>query len=102
MPQATPILPLIQNSCASGLLFQALLDPNCLSGRDENAVLDDPLSADISLEPLYDLFRNEAVIKVFRRPSGFEIFFIDAGVIPKPLFDTQVAAMVCGFGDQVE
>ena len=62
----------------------------------------DPLSADISLEPLYDLFRNEAVIKVFHAArQDLEIFFIDAGVIPKPLFDTQVAAMVCGFGDQV-
>jgi ribonuclease D len=69
---------------------------------DENAVLVDPLSADISLEPLYDLFRNEAVIKVFHAArQDLEIFFIDAGVIPKPLFDTQVAAMVCGFGDQV-
>ena len=69
---------------------------------DENAVLVDPLSADISLEPLYDLFRNEAVVKVFHAArQDLEIFFIDAGVIPKPLFDTQVAAMVCGFGDQV-
>ena len=69
---------------------------------DENAVLVDPLSADISIEPLYDLFRNEAVIKVFHAArQDLEIFFIDAGVIPKPLFDTQVAAMVCGFGDQV-
>ena len=69
---------------------------------DANAVLVDPLSADISLEPIYDLFRNEAVIKVFHAArQDLEIFFIDAGVIPKPLFDTQVAAMVCGFGDQV-
>ena len=72
------------------------------SEGDENAVLVDPLSADISLEPLYDLFRNEAVVKVFHAArQDLEIFFIDAGVIPKPLFDTQVAAMVCGFGDQV-
>ena len=69
---------------------------------DENAVLVDPLSAEISLEPLYDLFRNEAVIKIFHAArQDLEIFFIDACVIPKPLFDTQVAAMVCGFGDQV-
>jgi len=69
---------------------------------DENAILLDPLSADISLEPLYDLFRNESVIKVFHAArQDLEIFFIDAGIIPKPLFDTQVAAMVCGFGDQV-
>ena len=33
--------------------------------------------------------------------QDLEIFCLEAGVIPKPLFDTQVAAMVCGFGDQV-
>jgi ribonuclease D len=42
------------------------------------------------------------VVKVFHAArQDLEIFFIDAGVIPKPLFDTQLAAMVCGFGDQV-
>ena len=70
---------------------------------DENAVLVDPLSADISLEPLYDLFRNEAVVKVFHAArQDLEIFFIDAGVIPKPLFDTQVAAMVCGLAIRLD
>lgn len=69
---------------------------------DENAVLVDPLAEGISLEPLHELFRDESVVKVFHAArQDLEIFWIDAGVFPKPLFDTQVAAMVCGFGEQV-
>ena len=69
---------------------------------DENAALIDPLADGLSLDPLYDLFRNESVVKVFHAArQDLEIFCVDAGVIPKPLFDSQVAAMVCGFGDQV-
>ena len=69
---------------------------------DAGAVLVDPLADGISLDPLYDLFRNENVVKVFHAArQDLEIFYVDAKVIPAPLFDTQVAAMVCGFGDQV-
>ncbi len=69
---------------------------------DSTAVLVDPLADGISLEPMYELFRNEDVVKVFHAArQDLEIFFVDAGVFPKPLFDTQVAAMVCGFGEQV-
>ncbi|TYB81707.1 ribonuclease D [Maritimibacter fusiformis] len=69
---------------------------------DENAVLVDPMADTLSLDPLYDLFRDESVVKVFHAArQDLEIFAVDAGVIPKPLFDTQVAAMVCGHGDQV-
>lgn len=69
---------------------------------DETALLVDPLSKELSLEPLYELFRDENVVKVFHAArQDLEIFFVDAGLIPKPLFDTQVAAMVCGFGEQV-
>ncbi len=73
------------------------------SGDGENdAVLVDPLSDGLSLEPLYTLFRDESVVKVFHAArQDLEIFWVDANVFPKPLFDTQVAAMVCGFGDQV-
>ncbi|MCA1776414.1 MAG: ribonuclease D, partial [Loktanella sp.] len=68
----------------------------------QDAVLVDPLAGDLSLEPLYDLFRDEKVVKVFHAArQDLEIFQVDAGVLPVPLFDTQVAAMVCGFGDQV-
>ncbi len=69
---------------------------------NENAVLIDPLSDELSLDPLYELFQNEAVVKVFHAArQDLEIFFVDKEVIPSPLFDTQVAAMVCGYGEQV-
>ncbi|MEM8978185.1 MAG: ribonuclease D [Pseudomonadota bacterium] len=69
---------------------------------DETAVLVDPLAPDLSLQPLYNLLENEAVVKVFHAArQDLEIFFHEGGVFPKPLFDTQVAAMVCGFGEQV-
>jgi len=70
---------------------------------ENDAVLVDPIEgAEMSLEPLYELFRNEAVVKVFHAArQDLEIFFVEGGVIPTPLFDTQVAAMVCNFGEQV-
>ena len=68
----------------------------------DDAVLVDPLVGDVSLEPLYELFRDTSVVKVFHAArQDLEIFFVEAGVFPEPLFDTQVAAMVCGFGEQV-
>lgn len=68
----------------------------------EDAVLLDPLVDGLSLDPLYELFRNTDVVKVFHAArQDLEIFFVEGGVIPEPLFDTQVAAMVCGFGEQV-
>ncbi|MBV0911737.1 ribonuclease D [Anianabacter salinae] len=72
-------------------------------GDDEDsAVLVDPLVEGLSLAPLYDLFRDESVTKVFHAArQDLEIFYIEGGIIPAPLFDTQVAAMVCGFGEQV-
>lgn len=67
-----------------------------------DAVLVDPLVGEMSLEPLYELFRDTSVVKVFHAArQDLEIFFVDAQVFPEPLFDTQVAAMVCGFGEQV-
>ncbi len=79
-------------------LVQLALPP--ADGGD--AVLVDPLSEGLSLEPLYELFRDTSVVKVFHAArQDLEIFFIEGGVIPEPLFDTQVAAMVCGFGEQV-
>lgn len=67
----------------------------------DNAVLVDPLVDGMSLEPMYELFRDTNVVKVFHAArQDLEIFFVEAGVFPDPLFDTQVAAMVCGFGEQ--
>lgn len=68
----------------------------------ESAVLVDALSPDLDLAPLYELFRNKDVVKVFHAArQDLEIFYVEGGVFPEPFFDTQVAAMVCGFGDQV-
>jgi ribonuclease D len=74
-----------------------------LPGKDGEAVLVDPIEgADMSLEPIYDLFRHEATVKVFHAArQDLEIFFVEGNCFPVPLFDTQVAAMVCGFGEQV-
>lgn len=69
---------------------------------DEDAVLVDPLAKGLSLDPLYALFRDKGVVKVFHAArQDLEIFYVEGGVIPEPLFDTQVAAMVAGFGEQV-
>lgn len=68
----------------------------------ERAYIIDPLAEGLSLDPLLELMRKTEVVKVFHAArQDLEIFFIDGGVIPEPLFDTQIAAMVCGFGEQV-
>lgn len=74
-----------------------------LPGKTGDAVLVDPIvGEDMSLEPLYDLFRHQATVKVFHAArQDLEIFFVEGNCFPNPLFDTQVAAMVCGFGEQV-
>jgi len=74
-----------------------------LPGKNGDAVLVDPIEgSQMSMEPLYDLFRHKATVKVFHAArQDLEIFFVEGNVFPDPLFDTQVAAMVCGFGEQV-
>lgn len=68
----------------------------------DSAVLVDPLATGMSLEPLYKLFADTSVVKVFHAArQDLEIFYFDGKCFPMPLFDTQVAAMVCGFGEQV-
>jgi len=70
--------------------------------NDGDAVLLDPLAEGLSLKPLYALMAHEGTVKVFHAArQDLEIFYTEGGVIPHPLFDTQVAAMVCGFGEQV-
>ena len=60
----------------------------------------DPLVKNIDLQPVYELFLNEKILKVFHSPrQDFEIIFNILNKIPKPIFDTQSAAMACGFGD---
>ncbi len=74
-----------------------------LPGKTGDAVLIDPIEGDgMSMEPLYDLFRHQDTVKVFHAArQDLEIFFVEGNVFPVPLFDTQIAAMVCGFGEQV-
>ncbi|SEH62037.1 ribonuclease D [Rhizobium tibeticum] len=65
-------------------------------------VLVDPLAKGLDLTPFFELMANPAVLKVFHAArQDIEIIHNRGGLIPHPIFDTQVAAMVCGFGDSV-
>ena len=67
-----------------------------------NAIIVDTLVNDLDLSPLYEIFQNDKIVKVFHAArQDLEIFYLDSGIFPYPIFDTQIAAMVCGFGDQV-
>lgn len=68
---------------------------------DDEAVIVDPL-ADISLDPFVELLDNKDVVKVFHAArQDVEIFVKLTGRVPQNLFDSQVAASVCGYGDCV-
>ncbi len=72
-----------------------------IAGETHSALID-PLAAGIDLKPFFDLMANSAVLKVFHAASqDIEILVNLADLVPTPVFDTQIAAMVCGFGDQV-
>ncbi len=72
-----------------------------VAGPDE-AVAIDALAPGIDLTPLLELMADTAMLKLFHAArQDLEIFFHLSGAVPQPLFDTQVAAMVCGFGDSV-
>jgi ribonuclease D len=72
-----------------------------MAGPDEAAIID-PLATGIDLTPFYRLMADERVLKVFHAArQDIEIFVKQAGAVPQPIFDTQIAAMVCGYGDQV-
>jgi ribonuclease D len=72
-----------------------------VAGPDEAECID-ALADGIDLGPLYDLMADDGILKVFHAArQDLEIFFHQAGQVPHPVFDTQVAAMVCGFGDSV-
>ena len=68
----------------------------------QEAACIDPLAPDLDLTPLFELMQNTQVVKVFHAArQDVEIFYHLSGQIPTPLFDTQIAAMVCGYGDNV-
>jgi ribonuclease D len=72
-----------------------------LAGPEDEALVD-PLHPGISLDPFFQLMANERVVKVFHAGrQDLEIIWNQARLIPHPIFDTQVAAMVCGFGEAV-
>ena len=73
-----------------------------VAGPDEAFAID-PLAEGIDLSPLYELFLNKKILKVFHAcRQDLEIFFKEMdGKLPTPVFDTQIASMVCGFGEQV-
>ncbi len=78
-----PILCLIQISSDS---FSAVIDP----------------LSEIDLEPVWEILSNKDILKVFHAGrQDIEIFFNLTGKIPTPIYDTQIAAMFCGLGDQV-
>lgn len=67
-----------------------------------DALVIDPMAEGIDLSSFYALMANRSVIKVFHAArQDIEIFWHEAKTLPDPLFDTQVAAMVCGFGDSI-
>lgn len=68
----------------------------------DTTALVDPLAPGIDLKPFFELMADEAITKVFHAArQDIEIVFNLGRLIPHPVFDTQVAAMVCGFGDSV-
>lgn len=65
-------------------------------------VIVDPLAKGLDLKPFFELMANPSVTKVFHAArQDLEIIYHLGQLIPHPIFDTQVAAMVCGFGDSV-
>ena len=70
-----------------------------MASADEAAVID-ALAEGIDLKPFFELMANEQVLKVFHAArQDIEIVWHRAGIVPHPIFDTQVAAMVLGYGD---
>jgi ribonuclease D len=70
-----------------------------LAGPSLEAMID-PMAPGINLAPFWKLMADKGVVKVFHAArQDVEIVYAASGIIPEPLFDTQVAAMVCGFGE---
>lgn len=68
----------------------------------QTTLLIDALSPHLLLDPLFDFMKNDRILKVFHAArQDLEIFYHLMDEVPQMIFDTQVAAMVCGYGDQV-
>jgi ribonuclease D len=68
----------------------------------DHVVMIDPLAKGIDLKPFYEILAFQPLVKVFHAArQDVEIFFHAMKAVPSPIFDTQVAAMVCGYGDSI-
>ena len=67
----------------------------------DGAAVIDPLADEIDLEPFLELMRDEKIVKVFHACRQDVEIFNNLGAIPRPIFDTQVAAMAAGYGEQI-
>ena len=71
-------------------------------GYDGDAAIVDPLAKDMDLSPFFAILDNQNIVKVFHAGrQDIEIFYNLTGKIPANVFDTQIAAMVCGFADNI-
>ena len=71
-------------------------------GWIDDAAIIDPLAPDLDFRAFFDILADEKILKVFHSGrQDIEIFYNMTGKIPTPVFDTQIAAMVCGFGPSV-
>ncbi len=69
---------------------------------EKNIIIIDPLASNINLKSLWNLFNKKSPIKVMHSGrQDMEIFYNFNNKLPTPVYDTQIAAMVCGFGDQI-
>ena len=68
----------------------------------DKEIIIDPLENHIDLDPFIKILNKKSILKVLHSGrQDIEIFYKISGKIPKPIFDTQIAAMVCGFGESV-
>ncbi len=68
----------------------------------DHELIIDPMSNGLDLTPFFELMADPSVVKVFHAArQDIEIFVAKSGNVPTPLFDTQIAAMVCGFGESI-
>ena len=99
MMTGTYVTKLIPNLCAKTYWPKLCL---VQIANDASSGLIDPLAAHIDLDPLFRVMAAPHITKVFHAArQDIEIFYQKSGQVPAPIFDTQVAAMVCGYGDQV-
>ena len=68
----------------------------------DEALIIDPMAPGLDLGAFWGLMANERIAKVFHAArQDIEIVFAKTGLVPHPVFDTQIAAMVCGFGESI-